>query len=426
MFKHLLIGFLLSHPLLQSGDAALQARDYTAAAAAYQSYLESIDPAAHAALSGLARSQALAGDYDAALSSYNQLLTLYPDDLDARFGRGQVYSWQQDFTAAEADLQAVISQAPDYADAWQALANVYRWSGQNLAAAAHFSAWQAAFAEAPVPWLAQAEWELARRQFTAARSSLAQAEQRGANSDTLSRLRTRLNRLPGALPWEAQLQYAFDAFVGDQTPWHSLNAGLQYTFEQGAVALQSLSTYRFDRWDQAIAAESWLDLWPGAYGNFRLQASPVASVLPRWDGLGEVYQTFGDWEVSALYRLMAFPAANVHFFSGGLGTYLGNWYLRAQPMLFLSDEGPGGNVTLWARYFFDTADDFIELRAGLGRRIAIVGAGPALQGQTNAFGLLTAQHFITPHIGLIGSLNYNYDDAFADRYGLSLGTRLRW
>jgi len=40
--------------------------------------------------------------------------------------------------------------------------------------------------------------------------------------------------------------------------------------------------------------------------------------------------------------------------------------------------------------------------------------------------LLSAQYFITPHIGLVGSLNYNYDELFDDRFGANLGTRFRW
>lgn len=424
MFKLLLIG-LLPHSLLPLGSAPLQLLEKAQASTEQIAgpLLETEDPAA---LSQLARAKALAGRHEEAVALYTHLLNLYPQDLDALLGRGQVYSWMQHFDAAEKDLKTVLSQAPSYTDAWLALSNVYLWSRQIQPAFEHITAWQQAFPEASEPWLAWAEWALLQRQFAAARHHLKQAESLGAEAEVLARLRTRLNRLPGALPWEVQAQYAFDAFVTDQSPWHSLNTGLKYSFEQGAVAVQSLSTYRFARWDQALAAESWLDLWPGAYGNFRLQASPLAEVLPRWDGWGEIYQTFGDWEVSALYRLMHFPAVNVHFFSGGLGTYLDNWYLRAQPMLFVSDEGPGGHISLWARYFFDSADDFVELRVGLGRRIAIIGAGPELQGQSNAFGLLTAQHFITPHIGLIGSLHYNYDDAFADQYGLSLGSRLRW
>jgi len=427
MLNLMLSALLLGAPTLQTAEQALAVQDYAQAIAAYQDYLANVDPEAHAARLGLARALALSGQYPEAVQAYTELLASHPDDVDALLGRGQVYAWQQQFTLAEADLKRLLELAPSYADAWQVLANVYSWSYQLAPARAHLLAWQAQFPSQPEPWLAQAQFETELRFFPAAREALQQAQARGADPEQLARLLTRLNRLPGALPWEAQVGYEFQGFVSEQLPWHTLNTGLQFHFDQGAVALQSLTTQRFGQWDQAFAADAWLDLWSGGYGNFRLQVAPVASVLPAWDALAELYQTvFDNWELSGSYRLMHFPTTQVHFFSGGVGTYLGNWYLRAQPMLFLSADGPGGNVTLWARYFYRSVDDYIELRTGLGRRIAVVGSGPEIQGQTNAFGLLSAQYFITPHIGLIGSLNYNYDDQFADRFGASLGSRLRW
>lgn len=420
---------LLAAASLAQAQTAIENKDYPEAIRLYQEILSS-EGESHAALYGLARAQAFAGQYQAALATYTRLLEIAPNDPDALVGRGRVYSWLKQFEAAETDLKQALAQTPDYQDAWQALADLYRWNQRHSEAEALFTSWQAKSPDQPEPLLAKAQWQQERRQFDKARESLIVAREKGADEALVAKKLAQLNRVPGALPWEAQLSYEFQAFTEQHVPWHTVTGGVQYTGDWGTLALQGLGTQRFDKADQGVVLDSFIDLWPGGYGNFRLQGVWGAEVLPTLDGLAEIYQSvFDTWELSAAYRIMNYPSSNVHFFQGGLGTYLGAWYLRLQPMLFLAEEGPGANVALWARYYYDTSDDYIELRTGLGRRIAVIGAdteGATLQGQTNVFGLLTAQRFFTPNIGVIGTLNYNYDEQFADRFGFSLGTRYRW
>lgn len=425
--------FLLAMVTLQDAQQALENGQYQQAVQLYSQYLQSTEEKSYEALYGLARSQAFAGEHEEAVKTYTELLERYPNDPDALLGRGRVLGWLKRFEEAQSDFNQVISEQPDYADAWQARADIDRWS-HHPDTRQHLQAWSRQFPEASSPWLALARFELEERQFTAAREALAKARERGGDPDSIQRLMARLNLQPGKLPWEAQLYYEWQGFLGDQPNWNNLTSGLRYSFEQGTLTLQGIGANRFDRWDQAGVLDGFIELWPGAYGNVRVQAAWPAEILPRWDVLGELYQGFADtWEMSGAYRIMNYSSgSNVHFFQGSLGKYLGNWYLRLNPMLFLSPDGPGASVTLWARYYYNTVDDYVELRTGLGRRLAVIGAGvetdagPEIQGQTNVFGLLSAQYFITPQIGLVGSLNYNYDQLFNDRFGASLGTRFRW
>lgn len=425
-------------PLLLMGsisDAqeALKNKQYPQAIEYFQQALAQEE--SYEALFGLAKAQAFSGDYSAARETYNALLEAFPDNGDALMGRAQVHSWLKDYDAAEKDYTRVLELNPKYSEAWQGLMRIYGWQQQDETALLLFERWQQAMPQSPDPLLSRAQLYFNQRRFTLARQDLQSARELGATDETINPLLTRLNRLPGALPWEASLNYEFQGFTENNAPWHTLTGGVKYNFDRASFSLQGITTQRFGFGDQGVIADSYFDLWSGAYGNVRAQAVMDANVLPQFDLLGELYQTFADtWEVSGAYRLMSYPSNQIHFIQGSVGKYWENWYFRVQPIFFLAstanqEAGPGGNITLWARYYYATVDDYIEMRTGLGRRIAVIGAdtgGAQLQGQTNAFGLLSAQYFITPRIGLTATLNYNYDEQFADRLGGSIGSLYRF
>lgn len=418
---------------ISNAQEALNNKQYPQAIEYFQEALEKEQ--SYEALFGLAKAQAFSGDYSTALNTYNLLMKAFPNNGDVLMGRAQVQSWLKDYASAEKDYLQVLDLNPNYTEAWQGLMRIYGWQNQDDPAIALFERWQQALPTSSEPFLSRAQFYFNRRQFTLAREDLQKARTLGATDEAINPLLTRLNRLPGALPWEASLNYEFQGFTEPTDPWHTVIGGVKYNFDRASLSLQGITTQRFGFGDQGIIADSYFDLWSGAYGNVRAQAIMDANVLPQFDLLGELYQTFADtWEVSGAYRLMSYPSNQIHFLQGSVGKYWGNWYFRVQPILFLAsatnqEAGPGGNLTLWARYYYATVDDYIEMRTGLGRRIAVVGAdnaGAQLQGQTNAFGLLSAQYFITPHIGVTGTLSYNYDEQFADRFGGSIGSLYRF
>jgi len=430
MLKLMLASLLMSVSL---GDAqkALENKDYLKAADLYQQYLENVSPGDFDARYGLARSLAFAGKWEEALKAYNAILNDFPGEPDSLLGRGRLLGWMKRYSEAAADLSSLIEKKPEYHEAWSALADIYRWDHQLEAGEKHAEAWQTQFPESPAPLLALAQLHMDFRLLVKARADVAAAQKAGASPEETNRLLSQIQQQPGALPWELQGFYEFQAFVphagqDSRPPWNNFTLGIRHAFPQGSVALQSLTVNRFDRLDQAFVLDGYLSLWPRAFGNLRLQGALSGDILPHVDVLGEVFQEFGDsWETSLGYRQMAFSNAPVHFFQAGLGHYFGNLYLRLQPQLFLSPEGPGIQAALWARYFFDSADNFLELRLGAGRQVMLVNAD-TLQGQNSFFALLNGQMFITPQWGLLGTLNYNYYDQFPHMLGFTLGSKFRW
>lgn len=426
LIKQTLLSLFMAASLSDAQDA-MQQSDYRRAVSLYREYITQNGNQEYEARYGLARALAFAGEYEEALQIYSAILADFPGDPDSLFGRGQVYGWLKRFDLAAADLQALLAKKPDYREAWGVLANIYRWERHFDKAEQHVLAWREKFPEDPAPVLAQATLYRDFRRFPQARAAVAEAEKLGAPKTETDALLSQIQRMPGALPWELQGFYELQAFAPSRAPWHSLTLGVKHEFPQGSLALQSLSVNRFERFDQAFVLDGYLGLWPRAAGNLRLQASVNADVLPRLDALGEVFQEFGDiWEGSLGYRYMGFTTGPVNFFQAGLGTYLGNWYLRLQPQLFLSGEGPGIQAALWARYFFDSADNFAEVRVGAGRQVMLVGSNAQLQGQNIFFGLLNGQYFFTPQWGVLGTVNYNYFDQFPNMFGFTLGSKFRW
>lgn len=419
---------------LADARQAFDDQNYEQAAQLYRQHIAAAAKPDYEAMYGLARSLAFGGHYKEALEAYNQVLKAFPKDPDALVGRGRVHAWLKQDGDAEADFAAVIKDHPDSLDAWQAQADLYYWRNADKkaqAAAEDFlTRWRKAFPKRPEPLLGKARYLMAQRHFPEARQAIGDARKLGADSASADRLLTQVNRQRGGLEWEALAAYEFEAFQHTQPPWHTGTLGLGHYFDWGFISLQGTATQRFGLFDQAIGADGYFDLWPGASGNARVMFDWNPQVLPRVDLFTQLYQSIGDiFELSGGYRLMAFPAANVHFFDIGLAAYLGNWYVGAQPMLYLAGEGPGAQLSAWGRYLFDNADDYVELRTAFGRRIATVAGsatGPSLAGQTTFNAAVNGQYFVTPNIGLLGTVDYNYDDQFPARFGFTVGTKVRW
>lgn len=418
---------------LTDAQQALDSGNFAQAVELYRQHIAQEASPSYEALYGLARSLAFEGKHREALEAYNQLLVLFPDNGDALLGRGRVYSWLEMREEAQTDYEKVLAADPNNLDAWSAMSDLQRSNPNPDDVDDFYQRWTTAFPGKPEPLLAQARYFMSQRRFPLAREAVSRARDMGADSGEVERLLSQINRQPGALDWESQVFYEFQAFQQTQVPWHTVTLGLGHYFDWGFVALQGMGTSRFNTFDQAVGADVYADLWPGAYGNARVMLDWNPQVLPRVDLFTQLYQVlFTNFELSGGYRLMSFPADNVHFFNLGFGGYFGNWYVGLQPMFLTSGQGPGGQISGWARYILNTADDYVDLRVGAGRRVGIIGVGtdasggPQLQGQSSFFGALTGQYFINPNVGFYGVLNYNYDDQFPSRYGITVGNKLRW
>src|SRR5689334_18793835 len=82
----------------------------------------------------LARTEAVAGDRQAAVTRLQAHLATAPNDLDARVLLGTVYSWMRNLSEARRELQRVLDANPSHTDALATMANVELWDGNPRSA----------------------------------------------------------------------------------------------------------------------------------------------------------------------------------------------------------------------------------------------------------------------------------------------------
>ena len=421
----LLVSTSPSSPLSQA-DSALEQGDYEAAIRAYRLYVEK-EPKSYEARFGLARALAFSEKRREAIEVYTDLLRTHPDDPDARLGRGRVYAWEKQSKEAEKDLTFVTQKYPDYADAWSALGNLYLWTQRPNEAAEAFTKWIELLPDDSVPYIARAKAYRDARRFSLARDDLRSARAKGGNKDEINQFLRELYRVPGALPWEMAVRYSFESFSSERADWHTYTAYVRRTFSRGSLAFESIRTRRFSMWDEAAALDGYLDLWPRAYGNLRLQVTSDADVLPRSDYAVEIFQGLGDgWEISGNYRHMDYPNDNVDIYGVSLGKYVGDWYLRGRTS-FLHERGSFiSSHGFFARRYLKTVDDFLEVGGGRGKELVTIGAGPRIETHRTHFFTLRMQKFLSPRLGFTVAADYNDQEDLPVGRGFSFGIITRW
>ena len=224
------------------------------------------------------------------------------------------------------------------------------------------------------------------------------------------------------------LGYQHDAFGSADpvwTDWQRLSIQFAQQTTDGAIGFEASISERFAENDPAFAADLYRSVWPRAYGNLRIGVAPGAQTLPRADAYGELFQFVGGGvELSASYRYMHLPAADVHVFGTGAGYFSGKAYMRLRVSAARQSNVTATLASLTTRY--GTRDDFIEGAAGAGREIVIVGAGPATDLYSTSYGMLRGQYFWNQRIGAAVMLGYTRLGRIPDRTTLGGQLLVRW
>ncbi len=226
--------------------------------------------------------------------------------------------------------------------------------------------------------------------------------------------------------WRAGFEYGFESFTEGRAAWQTYTARVERKSAHGAIALEAVDATRFSLWDQALAVDVYRTLWSRAYGNLRVAVAPGAQVLPRSDVTAELYQGIGGgWEASAGYRRMTYPGHRVDLWGASLGKYVGNWYLVARATAVPQSGKLGGGAWLLVRRYLSTADDYLDVSAGVGAEVATLAADSVAVSHSQ---FLTArlQRFVTSRLGLTFGATWNSQQGLGTRRGLALGVIYRW
>jgi len=211
------------------------------------------------------------------------------------------------------------------------------------------------------------------------------------------------------------------------TDWTETRVGLMHTLSRGAIGGEAARVERFGLTDVALTADTYVETWSGAYANIRGRVTPQADVLPSWDVYSEIFQSLGGgWEASASAWHMNVPAADVDVFGAGVGRYAGAWYLRALGRLSRGAGSDVGSTSMLVRRYLGDSRELVEVAAGTGREVVVLGAGPVVALRRTTAAHIRAQQFVTPVLGASAALSFNTFEGAPDRLGLSVGLLARF
>lgn len=293
-----------------------------------------------------ARSAAIAGRRDEAVSLLEGHLNGSPRDVDARLLLGVVLSWEGKYDDARRELEQVLEQSPTYNDARVALANVAWWTGQYEELRA-----LAATGRAQRPY--DAEWFMQE-----ARALDGLGRHKEARTVVLSLLarqpghvqaRALRDRLDARLrPWSATVAYSGDRFSDDRIPWAEYQVSLNRQTRHGSIIGRVSRAERFGLNDRMYELEVYPTIRPGTYGFASFGLSSEETLYPQYRVAADLYQALGRGvEASLGIRRLGFTATT-DIYVGTLTKYVGNWMLTGKVFSVPDFEGPEDSISYHA------------------------------------------------------------------------------
>lgn len=290
-----------------------------------------------------ARTAAIAGRRDEAVTMLEGHLKDAPRDADARLLLGVVLSWDGKYDDADRELRRVLEQSPTYNDARVALANVAWWTG-NYTVLHDLSATGRTQRPYDVEWIlldARALDGLGRPK-----------EARQAVMDLLARqpghvqARNLKNRLDTQLrPWTLTMGYGGDRFSDQRTPWNEYSTSLTRQTPVGSVIARVSQAERFGFSDRLFEVDFYPSIRPGTYGFVSYGRSQDDALFPNYRMAADLYQSLGrGYEASVGFRRLAF-SATTDIYVGTLTKYKGNWMITGKVFSVPDFEGAEDSVS---------------------------------------------------------------------------------
>lgn len=229
-----------------------------------------------------------------------------------------------------------------------------------------------------------------------------------------------------ARPWFASVRYSHDALSRGRPPWRSVTAVVQRQLRRGSVVGTVRRAERFDRGDAVMGVAAWSELWQGAYATVQTEHAFTTHFSPEWSSYAELYQGFGaGWEAAASFGMHRYPTETIYQPGAALARYVGRWYLRTKTTLLPRAGELGVAQSFMARRYWDAPHAYVGVSGGVGRGVEVIGSGPEVA-FTRSYGIaLSAQYFVTEHVGLAAEAHYSDADFFTYR-GASAGLMVRW
>ena len=290
-----------------------------------------------------ARTAAIAGRRDEAVTMLEGHLKDAPRDADARLLLGVVLSWDGKYDDADRELRRVLEQSPTYNDARVALANVAWWTG-------NYTVLQELAATGRTQRTYDVEWILLEARALDGLGRPKEARQ--AVMDLLARqpghvqARNLKNRLDTQLrPWTLTMGYGGDRFSDQRTPWNEYSTSLTRQTPVGSVIARVSQAERFGFSDRLFEVDFYPSIRPGTYGFVSYGRSQDDVLFPNYRMAADLYQSLGrGYEASVGFRRLGF-STTTDIYVGTLTKYKGNWMITGKVFSVPDFEGAEDSVS---------------------------------------------------------------------------------
>ncbi|MFO7846660.1 MAG: YaiO family outer membrane beta-barrel protein [Balneolaceae bacterium] len=167
-------------------------------------------------------------------------------------------------------------------------------------------------------------------------------------------------------PNSITLSYTHDRFDQIFDPWNTGYVQLSRQTPYGSALARVNMGSRFETTGYQPQIDFYPSLVDGMYGYLNAGYSN-SSIFPQYRFGAELFKSLPRaFEVSAGFRHLRFSESNVTILTGSLTKYIGNYLFTARPYVTPNDLGVSSSLTLIARKYFSTADNYITMRGGFG------------------------------------------------------------
>ncbi len=259
--------------LLERARALDAAKQYAAAAVAYEGYLR-IRPAGDDVRRSLARALFLEGRFSEAATTYEQVLSRRPSDVKALLGLANVLSWQKKPGPALSRYEEVIKIDPRNLEARRGAADILYWQGEYALALPQY---EAIFSATQDPKAGQRIREIRGERLWSPRAPVGK----------VSQVQT--------LPYRDYAKFGFSYYSYSQGVPVERDGMLEVAKSLGEQTLvgrlQVLNRFGFD--DVPVSAELDSPLWKKAWGALSFSVAANPNFVPNYRLGGQVFQDLG-------------------------------------------------------------------------------------------------------------------------------------
>ncbi len=307
-------------------------------------------------------------DYPLAKSYAKRALVISPNYADIRIFLGRLYTWTDQFDSAKICFETVLTAQPDYEDASIAYADLQYWNNHYKETILVCDAGLISHPQSKELLLRKAKALAALKDYAKA-MTITNALLKADNGNTQARsLEAIIKETASKNKVGVTYDYTyFDKQYSD--PWHLASVDYSRTTGIGSVIGRFNYANRF----ASSATQFELDAYPKIsktfYSYVSIGVGDNSGIFPKLRGGFSLYANLPkSFEAELGLRYLKFSGDPTWIYTGSLGKYLGSWFFVARAYITPSDYVDKVSVTynLSARYYFNSADDYLGVVGGYG------------------------------------------------------------